>query len=155
MRKGRQAFVFLRTYGIACLVDSQRIGGELEADLVIALAGGAMGDSIGADLVRDLDLPFGDQRPRDRGPKQIDAFIERVGPEHREDVVAHKLFAQVFDIELRCARGFRLFLEAAEFLALPNVGCVGGSWLTPADTLGRGDWTMVEQLARAAATLRT
>jgi 2-dehydro-3-deoxyphosphogluconate aldolase/(4S)-4-hydroxy-2-oxoglutarate aldolase len=39
------------------------------------------------------------------------------------------------------------------YLALPNVGCVGGSWLTPAAALAAGDWDAVEQLARDAATL--
>jgi 2-dehydro-3-deoxyphosphogluconate aldolase/(4S)-4-hydroxy-2-oxoglutarate aldolase len=44
--------------------------------------------------------------------------------------------------------------SAADFLALPNVLCVGGSWLTPADKLAAGDWAGIEQLARAAAGLR-
>jgi 2-dehydro-3-deoxyphosphogluconate aldolase / (4S)-4-hydroxy-2-oxoglutarate aldolase len=45
--------------------------------------------------------------------------------------------------------------SAAAYLALPNVGCVGGSWLTPADALAAGDWARVERLARAAAALET
>ena len=44
--------------------------------------------------------------------------------------------------------------SALDFLALPNVLCVGGSWLTPADKLGSGDWAGIEQLARVAARLR-
>lgn len=43
---------------------------------------------------------------------------------------------------------------ARDFLALPNVACVGGSWLTPKDKLASGDWAGIEQLARAAAALR-
>lgn len=43
--------------------------------------------------------------------------------------------------------------SAGEFLALPNVLCVGGSWLTPADRLAARDWAGIEQLARAAAGL--
>ena len=43
---------------------------------------------------------------------------------------------------------------AADWLALPNVGCVGGSWLTPKDAVLRGDWALVEQLAAEAAALR-
>jgi 2-dehydro-3-deoxyphosphogluconate aldolase/(4S)-4-hydroxy-2-oxoglutarate aldolase len=43
--------------------------------------------------------------------------------------------------------------SAGEFLALPNVLCVGGSWLTPADRLAAGDWAGIEALARAAASL--
>lgn len=44
--------------------------------------------------------------------------------------------------------------NAAEFLALPNVACVGGSWLTPNDKLVAGDWAAIAQLAREAAALR-
>lgn len=36
------------------------------------------------------------------------------------------------------------------FLQQPNVALVGGSWLTPADLLARGDWTAVTRLAREA-----
>ncbi|MER7079716.1 2-keto-3-deoxy-phosphogluconate aldolase [Saccharopolyspora kobensis] len=43
---------------------------------------------------------------------------------------------------------------APDYLALPNVGCVGGSWLAPKDLLAAGDWAKVEQLAREAAALR-
>ncbi len=44
--------------------------------------------------------------------------------------------------------------NAEEYLALPNVGCVGGSWLTPPDALAAGDWHRVTRLAREAAALR-
>ena len=43
---------------------------------------------------------------------------------------------------------------APSYLALPNVGCVGGSWLTPADALAAGDWERISKLAAEAATLR-
>jgi 2-dehydro-3-deoxyphosphogluconate aldolase/(4S)-4-hydroxy-2-oxoglutarate aldolase len=44
--------------------------------------------------------------------------------------------------------------NAADFLALPNVACVGGSWLTPADAVEQGDWAHITQLARDASALR-
>ncbi|MFB4295660.1 bifunctional 4-hydroxy-2-oxoglutarate aldolase/2-dehydro-3-deoxy-phosphogluconate aldolase [Actinomadura sp. NTSP31] len=43
---------------------------------------------------------------------------------------------------------------AADYLALPNVGCVGGTWLTPSDAVGAGDWDRVRALAAEAAGLR-
>ncbi|SEC90776.1 2-keto-3-deoxy-phosphogluconate aldolase [Streptomyces sp. 2231.1] len=43
---------------------------------------------------------------------------------------------------------------APEYLALPNVGCVGGSWMVPADAVAARDWARIEELARAAAGLR-
>lgn len=45
--------------------------------------------------------------------------------------------------------------NAAEFLALRNVQCVGGSWLVPQEALEQGDWARITALARAAVALRT
>jgi 2-dehydro-3-deoxyphosphogluconate aldolase/(4S)-4-hydroxy-2-oxoglutarate aldolase len=53
-----------------------------------------------------------------------------------------------------CPTGGITATTAPDYLALPNVGCVGGSWLTPTAVLEAGDWTRVESLARAAADLR-
>lgn len=43
---------------------------------------------------------------------------------------------------------------APGYLALPNVGCVGGSWMLPADAVAARDWGRVEALAREAAGLK-
>lgn len=43
--------------------------------------------------------------------------------------------------------------NALDFLSLPNVTCVGGSWLVPADALVQGDWSRIEALAREASQL--
>ncbi len=42
---------------------------------------------------------------------------------------------------------------AVEYLAMPNVGCVGGSWLAPADAMRDGDWDRITGLAREAREL--
>lgn len=43
--------------------------------------------------------------------------------------------------------------NAADFLALSNVVCVGGSWLVPQDALQQGDWLHITMLARDAVQL--
>ena len=43
--------------------------------------------------------------------------------------------------------------RATAYLALPNVVCVGGSWVAPADAVRTGDWARIERLARDAAAL--
>jgi 2-dehydro-3-deoxyphosphogluconate aldolase/(4S)-4-hydroxy-2-oxoglutarate aldolase len=53
-----------------------------------------------------------------------------------------------------CPTGGITAATAPDYLALPNVGCVGGSWLTPPAVLEAGDWPRIESLARAAADLR-
>ena len=44
--------------------------------------------------------------------------------------------------------------NAHEFLAQPNVACVGGSWLVTADALARNDWSAITSLARTACALQ-
>ncbi|WDR04836.1 bifunctional 4-hydroxy-2-oxoglutarate aldolase/2-dehydro-3-deoxy-phosphogluconate aldolase [Devosia rhodophyticola] len=44
--------------------------------------------------------------------------------------------------------------KAKVYLSLPNVICVGGSWIMPADAIEAGDYARIEQLAREAAALR-
>ncbi|RMD48553.1 MAG: bifunctional 4-hydroxy-2-oxoglutarate aldolase/2-dehydro-3-deoxy-phosphogluconate aldolase [Alphaproteobacteria bacterium] len=42
---------------------------------------------------------------------------------------------------------------AAEWLALPNVVAVGGSWIAPRAAIRAGDWALIGERARAAAAL--
>ena len=52
-----------------------------------------------------------------------------------------------------CPTGGITLGSAPSYLALSNVGCVGGSWITPADALAAGDWDRVTRLAAEAAAL--
>ena len=54
-----------------------------------------------------------------------------------------------------CPTGGINAASAPDFLALPNVACVGGSWLAPADAVAAGDWSRITSLAQAASRLRT
>ena len=47
-----------------------------------------------------------------------------------------------------CPTGGVTLQNAPELLALPNVLCVGGSWLVPGDAIAQGDWARITQLAR-------
>lgn len=44
--------------------------------------------------------------------------------------------------------------RAPAYLALPNVLCVGGSWVAPPALVGAQDWPAITRLAQAAAALR-
>lgn len=52
-----------------------------------------------------------------------------------------------------CPTGGITRATAPDFLALPNVACVGGSWVAPTDKIRAGDWAAIEQLAKDAASL--
>jgi len=53
-----------------------------------------------------------------------------------------------------CRTGGVSAKNAADYLSLPNVVCVGGSWVAPDDALQAGDWDRIEALAREASALR-
>jgi 2-dehydro-3-deoxyphosphogluconate aldolase/(4S)-4-hydroxy-2-oxoglutarate aldolase len=52
-----------------------------------------------------------------------------------------------------CPTGGISLANAPHYLALPNVGCVGGSWLTPKDALAAKDFSRIEALAKEATKL--
>jgi 2-dehydro-3-deoxyphosphogluconate aldolase/(4S)-4-hydroxy-2-oxoglutarate aldolase len=64
-----------------------------------------------------------------------------------------KALGQPFPEVLFCPTGGITRATAPEFLALPNVACVGGSWVTPMDKIRAGDWAAIEALAKDAASL--
>jgi 2-dehydro-3-deoxyphosphogluconate aldolase/(4S)-4-hydroxy-2-oxoglutarate aldolase len=50
-----------------------------------------------------------------------------------------------------CPTGGITAATADRYLQLPNVACVGGSWLTPPEALAAGDWARVTRLAGQTA----
>jgi 2-dehydro-3-deoxyphosphogluconate aldolase/(4S)-4-hydroxy-2-oxoglutarate aldolase len=52
-----------------------------------------------------------------------------------------------------CPTGGITLEKAPKYLKLPNVMCVGGSWVVPADAVKARDWARIETLAREAAQL--
>jgi 2-dehydro-3-deoxyphosphogluconate aldolase/(4S)-4-hydroxy-2-oxoglutarate aldolase len=52
-----------------------------------------------------------------------------------------------------CPTGGISLATAPDYLRLPNVACVGGSWLTPADAVAAKDWARITSLASGAAAL--
>ena len=53
-----------------------------------------------------------------------------------------------------CPTGGISALNAEEYLAVPNVVCVGGSWVAPDEMIREGKWDVIESLARQASALR-
>src|SRR3974390_1352775 len=105
----------------------ERIIGELETDLIVAFAGGAVSHRVSTSFLYDIDLLFGDQRPRDGGAGKINAFVQRVGAKHRENVVANEFLAQVLDKDILGldAKKLGLFASRRQLLALPQIGGEG------------------------------
>ncbi|MCI3134390.1 bifunctional 4-hydroxy-2-oxoglutarate aldolase/2-dehydro-3-deoxy-phosphogluconate aldolase [Phenylobacterium aquaticum] len=68
-------------------------------------------------------------------------------------VGALKAFASPFPQATFCPTGGVSLQNAPDYLALPNVICVGGSWVAPTDAVRAGDWGRITELAREAAGL--
>lgn len=66
---------------------------------------------------------------------------------------ALKAYASPFPQARFCPTGGVGAGNAAEYLALPNVLCVGGSWVAPPDAVRAGDWDRITRLAREASAL--
>lgn len=65
-------------------------------------------------------------------------------------VAALKAFAGPLPDLRFCPTGGISASNFKDYLALPNVACVGGSWIVPGDALKQRDWGRIEELARQA-----
>ena len=63
-------------------------------------------------------------------------------------IAALKAFAGPFAGVQFCPTGGIRKETAADYLALPSVPAVGGTWLTPKDAVAAGDWNRITRIAR-------
>lgn len=82
------------------------------------------------------------------------SFLKLFPAEVVGGVALLKAWASPFGQVQFCPTGGISSANAPAYLAQPNVRCVGGSWLTPPETVRAGDWARITQLARAAQALR-
>ncbi len=73
------------------------------------------------------------------------------GPAGGPDYVA-AIGAPVPQVQF-CPTGGISPASAPDYLSLPNVSCVGGSWLTPRNAIENGDWKLITELAQQATDL--
>jgi 2-dehydro-3-deoxyphosphogluconate aldolase/(4S)-4-hydroxy-2-oxoglutarate aldolase len=141
------------TVGVGTVLNARDLDAALKAGARFAVSPGASPRLL--DAADDCALPL---LPGAATASEAMALLER-GYTHLKFFPAvpaggHKLLAAWASPlpQLRfCPTGGISQTSAADFLALSNVLCVGGSWLTPADKLAGGDWAGIERLAREAA----
>ncbi|MDR3064509.1 MAG: bifunctional 4-hydroxy-2-oxoglutarate aldolase/2-dehydro-3-deoxy-phosphogluconate aldolase [Comamonas sp.] len=108
---------------------------------------------------RDLDLPLlpGVATSSEIMMAQEDGFTElKFFPAVQSGGIQMLKAWQGPFAELRfCPTGGISPANAAEFLALSNVVCVGGSWLVSASALEAGNWSLITELAQATQALRS
>jgi len=68
-------------------------------------------------------------------------------------VPALRGFVPLFETVAFCPTGGVTEANLRDYLALPNVACVGGSWLAPRDRVEAGDWAAITALAQRGMAL--
>ncbi len=133
-----------------------------EFDLAIK-AGAQFGVSPGltpslASAAKSSGLPFlpGVMTPSDVIAARAAGFTAlKLFPAHQAGGIGMlKAMGGPFPDVTFCPTGGISAATALDFLALPNVACVGGSWLTPNDAITAGDWQRITTLALQATALR-
>jgi 2-dehydro-3-deoxyphosphogluconate aldolase/(4S)-4-hydroxy-2-oxoglutarate aldolase len=144
------------TVGVGMITSAKDLQAAVDAG---AQFGTSPGSSIWLlDAAQEFRLPFlpGAMTPsdvlsaRDAGFRAFKFFPARAagGP------TMLKALGSVFpDVQFYPSGGITA-ANAREYLALPNVACVGGSWVTPKLLVEARDWAAIEQLAQDATTLR-
>jgi 2-dehydro-3-deoxyphosphogluconate aldolase / (4S)-4-hydroxy-2-oxoglutarate aldolase len=141
--------------GVGTVTSPEQVKAAADAGANFLVSPGAT-DSL-LDAMESSGLPFlaGTATPSDmlrlieRGIREAKLFpATAVGGLDLLRAVASPLPQLMF-----CPTGGITEESAPEFLKLSNVGCVGGSWITPASLIGAEDWDAIEQLAIRASKL--
>ena len=143
------------------VVGAGTILNEADLDRSIA-AGAAFGVSPGSTrsllaAIRDSGLPFLPGVANASNVMDVlEAGIDRMKlfpAEQAGGVAMLRALAGPFPDVAFCPTGGVGPGNAREYLAQPNVRCVGGSWIAPATAIAEGDWGRITELARAATEL--
>ncbi|TCP10636.1 2-keto-3-deoxy-phosphogluconate aldolase [Crenobacter luteus] len=141
--------------GVGTVLTPAQLEASLAAGARFAISPGLTPDLAAA--ARDIDVPFlpGVATPSEAMWAAEQGFsvqklfpAEAVGGRALLKALAGPLPQLKF-----CPTGGINLANAPEYLALPNVMCVGGSWLTPEAAVDARDWATITRLAREASAL--
>ena len=141
--------------GVGTALDGDDLARARDAGATFAVSPGYT-DALGK-RARELDLPLlpgiatsaDIMRARDGGYQALKFFP--AGPAGGPAML--KALGGPFVDAVFCPTGGVSAANAREYLALPNVLCVGGSWLAPKAMVQGGDWGGITRLAEEAAAL--
>lgn len=141
--------------GAGTILDGKHFENAVDAGAQFIVSPGTTQELL--DVANQYDVPF---LPGATTPSEIMAMREegyeilKFFPAEQSGGISYlKALASPLSGMRFCPTGGVSMKNAAEYLALPNVICVGGSWVAPDDDLATGNWTRVEELAREAAGL--
>lgn len=142
--------------GVGTITRSQDFEASLKAGAQFAVSPGLTPSLITAS--RDTELPFlpGTMTPSDIIAAREAGFTElKLFPALQAGGIGMlRALASPFSDVTFCPTGGISAQTAPDFLSLPNVACVGGSWLVPSEAVRARDWEKISKLARAAAVMQ-
>jgi 2-dehydro-3-deoxyphosphogluconate aldolase/(4S)-4-hydroxy-2-oxoglutarate aldolase len=142
--------------GVGTLTRAQDLVDAREAGAAFGVSPGAYPELLAAAQCSGLPLLPGTMTPSDVMAVRAAGFTAcKLFPAAQAGGVGMlKALHGPFPDQLVCPTGGIDAASAPGFLALPNVACVGGSWLAPKAAMQAGDWAAIKALAQAASALR-
>lgn len=142
--------------GVGTITRTQDFEAAIKAGAVFGVSPGLTPDLAAAARDHDLPLLPGVMTPSDVIAARAAGFTElKLFPAQQAGGIGMlKALGGPFPDVRFCPTGGVSAATAPDFLALPNVVCVGGSWLTPAEAVAAGDWARITTLAREASRIQ-
>jgi len=141
--------------GVGTVTRPEDLEASLKAGALFAVSPGLTPELIAASKDSSLPLLPGVMTPSDVIAARRAGFTElKLFPAQQAGGVGMlKALGGPFPELSFCPTGGISAASAPDLLALPNVACVGGSWLTPGDAIASRDWSRITALAQGTAAL--
>ena len=141
--------------GVGTITRAQDFADALAAGAVFGVSPGLTPALAEAARASALPLLPGVMTPSDVLAAQAAGYTElKLFPAQQAGGIGMlKALGGPFPDVMFCPTGGVTLDTAADYLALPNVACVGGSWLTPKEAVATGDWGRIARLAKATQGL--
>lgn len=142
--------------GVGTITHPNEFNAALDAGAVFGVSPGLTSELAGAARASGLPLLPGVMTPSDVIAARLAGYraLKLFTAQQAGGVAMLKALAGPFGDVSFCPTGGITAATAGDYLALPNVACVGGSWLTPPDAVAASDWSSITELARASVLLR-
>ncbi len=142
--------------GVGTLTRADEFAAAAKAGVKFGVSPGLTPELIAAATTVDFPLLPGVMTPSELIAARAAGFVAcKLFPAQQAGGIGMlKAFAGPFPDMVFCPTGGITRETAPDFLKLPNVACVGGSWVCTTDLMNQGKWQEIENLARDAASLR-
>jgi 2-dehydro-3-deoxyphosphogluconate aldolase / (4S)-4-hydroxy-2-oxoglutarate aldolase len=143
------------TVGAGTLLRAADVAAAVRAGAKFLVSPGMTPQLAGAALATELPYLPGVATPSEiMTARALGICVMKLFPaEALGGVALVRALAPVFHGIAFCPTGGIDERSAADYLALPNVPMVGGSWMAPRDAIAAGDWPRIRRLAERAAAI--